>query len=195
MSNQVLLDLQAAHAFDAAPLRHDLGIYHVPFGELTDVDSPEDRLRGVADRGERTVVVGRPGSGKSSLIEHVLGPTAERVAPILVPVSGEPSDLAGNVQGVAGLIIQTIVDHSHLPERDRTSALKSAASTRSIQPSTRTNRLTVGSLDGSRAQSGYRPASPADPGAATHSTGQPRSRRPAPHTHPGRRPDASPCVR
>jgi energy-coupling factor transporter ATP-binding protein EcfA2 len=144
MSHQVLLDLQAAHAFDAAPLRHDLGIYHVPYGELTGVDSPEDRLRGVADRGERTVVVGRPGSGKSSLIEHVLGPTAEGVAPILVPVSGEPSDLAGNVQGVAGLIIQTIVDHSHLPERDRTSALESAASTRSVQPSTRTNRLTLG---------------------------------------------------
>ncbi|MCZ7532453.1 MAG: hypothetical protein M5U23_03435 [Acidimicrobiia bacterium] len=144
MSHQVLLDLQAAHAFDAAPLRHDLGVYHVPFGELTGVDSPEDRLRGVADRGERTVVVGLPGSGKSSLIQHVLGPAADGVAPILVPVSGEPSDLAGNVQGVAGLIIQTIVDHDNFPERDRTTALESAASTRLVPPSARTSRLSLG---------------------------------------------------
>ena len=34
MSLDLLRRLREVHAFDASPLRHDLGIYHVPFDEL-----------------------------------------------------------------------------------------------------------------------------------------------------------------
>lgn len=144
MSLELLLALQEAHAFDHAPLRHDLGVYHVPFGELTTVTSPEDRLAGAAQRGESTVVVGRPGSGKSSLIEHVLGPASRHVAPILIPVSGEPPDLAASVQGVAGLIVQTIVDQSDLSTRESGTALEGAAATRQLTAPSRTTGLSLG---------------------------------------------------
>ncbi len=128
MSIDLLLELQGAHAFDHSPLRADLAVYHVPFGELTGDDpSPEHDLAGMTLRGERTVVVGSPGSGKSSLIEHVLGPMFEGVAPIWIPVSGEPADLASNVQRVAGLVVQTIAAHASLSDSERASARRAAA--------------------------------------------------------------------
>ena len=34
MSIELLIRLQEAHAFDHAPLRDDLGVYHVPFEKL-----------------------------------------------------------------------------------------------------------------------------------------------------------------
>lgn len=35
MTANLLLTLQEAHAFDPFPVREDLGVYHVPFSELT----------------------------------------------------------------------------------------------------------------------------------------------------------------
>ncbi|MBT8193527.1 MAG: hypothetical protein HKO63_06135 [Acidimicrobiia bacterium] len=135
MSIDLLLELQAAHAFDHAPLRPDLGVYHVPFGELTgDRPSPEDDLAGATLRGERTVVVGPPGSGKSSLIEHVLGPMSEGVAPMWIPVSGEPPELASNVQGVAGLVVQTIGENAALSDSERASARRASAPVQRTDP-------------------------------------------------------------
>lgn len=134
MSYHLLRRLQAAHAFDPSPIRHDLGVYHVPFDELVPGASPEDRLAGATRRGERIAIVG--GSGKSSLIEHVLGPASPGIAPIPVPVFGEPATTVTSVQAVAGLIIQTLVNHAELNEAERFAAL-GAASTRRVVPSRR----------------------------------------------------------
>ena len=38
MSIELLIRLQEAHAFDHAPLRHDLGVYHVPFVKPVQLD-------------------------------------------------------------------------------------------------------------------------------------------------------------
>lgn len=50
MSIELLMRLQEAHAFDHAPLRHDLGVYHVPFEELVPGQTPETTLIGAVRR-------------------------------------------------------------------------------------------------------------------------------------------------
>lgn len=144
MSLQLLRQLQAAHAFDPSPIRHDLGVYHVPFGQLVPGTSPEEHLIGAARRGERIAIVGRSGCGKSSLIQHVLGPAVPEIAPILVPVFGEPAQTVTSVQAVAGLIIQALVDHADLDDRTRTEALGSASGRRVVPSTTRISGLTLG---------------------------------------------------
>ena len=144
MSLDLLRRLREVHAFDASPLRHDLGIYHVPFDELAPGQSPEARLAGAARRGERIAVVGRSGSGKSSLIEHVLGPVASGIAPIPVRVFGEPAHIVTSVQAVAGLIIQTLVDHANLDNTERARALEAASSRRVVSSTGRGGGLTLG---------------------------------------------------
>ena len=152
MSHSLLRQLQSAHAFDPSPLRHDLGVYHVPFDGLAPGSSPENSLAGAARRGEGVAIVGGSGCGKSSLIQHVLGPTVPKVAPIPVPVSGEPADTVTNVRAVAGLIIQTLVDkHVELDDLERGEALRSASTNRVVQSTTRTTGFTLtGSWMGAR---------------------------------------------
>lgn len=144
MSLHLLRRLQAAHAFDPSPIRHDLGAYHVPFDQLAPGPSPEDRLSGAAKRGERVAIVGRSGSGKSSLIEHVLGPAVPGIAPIPIPVFGEAVATVTSVQAVAGLIIQTLVDHADLNHSERVDALRSASTRRVVPSAIRTSGLTLG---------------------------------------------------
>ena len=144
MSLHLLLQVQAEHAFDPSPIRHDLGAYHVPFGQLAPGTSPEERLAGAAQRGERIAVVGHSGCGKSSLIQHVLGPAVPEIAPIPVQVFGEPAPTVTSVQAVAGLIIQTLVDHADLDDRARTEALGSASTRRVVPSTTRISGLTLG---------------------------------------------------
>ena len=144
MSLRLLRQLQAAHAFDPSPIRHDLGVYHVPFDQLAPGTSPEERLAGATRRGERIAIVGRSGCGKSSLIQHVLGPAAPEVAPIGVPVFGEPALTVTSVQAVAGLIIQTLVDHADLDDQARAEALESASTRRVVPSTTPISGLTLG---------------------------------------------------
>jgi len=92
MSAERLVALQEAHAFDPFPVREDLGIYHVPFGRLVGTNHAEETLLDACRRSERVAIVGDSGTGKSSLTASVLGPLAEGVAPVLVPVAVEPTD-------------------------------------------------------------------------------------------------------
>lgn len=158
MSYSLLRRLQAAHAFDPSPLRHELGVYHVPFDGLAPGTSPEHSLAGAARRGEGVAIVGGSGCGKSSLIQHVLGPTVPAVAPIPVPVAGEPADTVTNVRSVAGLIIQTLVDnHVELDDLKRSEALRSASPNRVVPSTTRTTGLTLtGGWMGARLQAEVR---------------------------------------
>ncbi len=144
MSIELLNRLQEAHAFDHAPLRRDLGVYHVPFYELIPGENPETILAGVARRGERAAVVGQSGSGKSSLIEHVLGPLTSGIAPIAVPIFAEPYKVVTNVQAVAGLIIQTLADRADLGDQERAEALEGASAKRTISRRRRITGLNMG---------------------------------------------------
>lgn len=162
MSLDLLRRLRAVHAFDHAPTRHDLGVYHVRFEELAPNGSPEENLASAARRGERIAVVGPSGSGKSSLIEHVLGPTEPGIAPILLPVFRESVEVVTSVQAVAGLIIQTLVDYADLTDTGRRDALRRAAPKRVVSSRSRTGVSVGGSWMGAGLSIGVRRQAPGD---------------------------------
>lgn len=86
MSQQLLTHLADHYTFDGSPSFADLGAYHVPFDELAGGSRVEARIGAGAARGERIVILAASGSGKSSIISHVLGPAVSGIAPIVVPV-------------------------------------------------------------------------------------------------------------
>ena len=75
------------YAFESSPTRHDLGALHVPFDDLTQPGQTEARLDAAVRRREPVALIGASGSGKSSAIAHMLGPLAESVAPLFVPLA------------------------------------------------------------------------------------------------------------
>lgn len=133
MSRPLLLRLQREHAFDHRPPSRNLGVYHVPYRQLTG-QPLEDRLGNAVRRGECVAVVGASGSGKSSLIQHVLGPAEEGIAPIMVPIAVESVDI-GDLGEVVALIVQAIEKAiGDLPDAVMEGALGSVAPTRSVGP-------------------------------------------------------------
>lgn len=90
MSLALLQQLRAANAFDHYPLFEALGELHVPFDSLVPGARVEARLDEALRRRGRVALVGGSGSGKSSVVSHVLGPMVEGLAPILIPVGVLP---------------------------------------------------------------------------------------------------------
>lgn len=119
MSGEVLRRLQAAHAFDAAPLRSSMHELHVPFDELTGSRGCEARLLDAVRGGHRVALVGLSGSGKTSVTESVLGPLVEGLAPIPVPVYVETPEIATDpamfARHIVGLVRRWV--HDGLPRQ------------------------------------------------------------------------------
>ena len=99
--------LRDNYAFDATPKFNDVGVYHVPFESMSAGTPVERRFRDGALRGERIALIGDSGCGKTSLVSYVLGPTAESVAPILVPVHSLEHD-ATKENLIADMIISQL---------------------------------------------------------------------------------------
>lgn len=127
MSMELLLALQEAHAFDPFPVRDDLGVYHVPFSELAGGGHVEQSLGDGCRRFERIAIVGDSGTGKSSLTASVLGPLAEGVAPVVVPVAIEPNETVSEPRAmfahVAAVIARVAADAAALSPSERYEAL------------------------------------------------------------------------
>ena len=96
------------YAFESSPTRHDLGALHVPFDELTRNGQTEARLDAAVRRREPVALIGASGSGKSSVIAHVLGPLAEGVAPLFVPLAAMPSETIDTPSHLADHLLATI---------------------------------------------------------------------------------------
>jgi hypothetical protein len=149
VSLELLTHLQREHAFDPTPVRDDLGIYHVPFTELVGDTHPERTLHEACLRHERVALVGESGTGKSSLTASVLGPIAEGVAPIIVPVAREAFEVVREPRTMfahlAGVIAAYAEEASLLDDVARDAALSRATAQRPIgRAAGRSARVTLG---------------------------------------------------
>jgi hypothetical protein len=110
MSTDLLTALQAANAFEAAPVLRELHELHVPFDELATLPptmrgSWESALDAALRRRERVAVLGASGDGKSSLMQYVLRPTVEGLFPLPVPVAlADPSVVSDPVAFAAHVV-------------------------------------------------------------------------------------------
>lgn len=166
MSLDLLLQLQSAHAFDPTPMRDDLGAYHVPFAELVDKTHPERTLLEAALRAERVALIGDSGAGKSSLTARVLGPLAEGLAPIVVPVARESYDVVRDPRAMFAHLVSVISAHAQqaslVDNRARDDVLANVAWQRPVGRSGgRSGRLTIGWMGAQIGAELARQASPA----------------------------------
>jgi hypothetical protein len=123
VSSADLLALWEGHAFDPAPALDELYRYHVPFDDLTGHPVCETPLSRAIRRGEQVALVGGSGSGKSSVIGHVLGPLVEGLAPLPIPVAVERPEVAKDPVEFAGHVVRTVaryVEHAHPKDASRT---------------------------------------------------------------------------
>jgi hypothetical protein len=130
--------LDAEKAFTSMRRFEDLPLYHVPFDELAGNDGTEAALRRAVDARRGVTVVGRAGSGKSSVIAHVLGPLAEDLGEQLVPVrvlvgTGDEV-LARDVKRFAQQVITTVTGYVTQMEEEDRDKFRTAASDREQQP-------------------------------------------------------------
>ena len=102
-----LRDLQAAAAFDPSPLRADLPRTHVPFEDLVPGANVETNALDALCHTERIAVVGPTGSGKSSLIGHLLAGT-DRVAGIRVSVEAQSPEVVTEPAAFAGHVLREL---------------------------------------------------------------------------------------
>ena len=100
--------LANAYAFESSPRRADLGVLHVPFDELTGSNQTEARLSASVRRHEPIALIGASGCGKSSVMAHVLGPTAEGVVPVYVPLAAAPSRTVDTPEHLADHLLMTL---------------------------------------------------------------------------------------
>lgn len=82
------------NAFNPNPLHATLSALHVPFDAMLGTGACERVVDRAVRQGRRVALVGATGTGKSSVIEHVLGPLVEGLAPLTVPVALERPEIA-----------------------------------------------------------------------------------------------------
>jgi hypothetical protein len=100
--SELLARAVAKAAFKAARPLHELAELHVPFAELGFEAHPEEAVSGaIAEQAGLTLLVGRPGNGKSSVLARVANTLANAPAsadrsylPLFVPVAPRGEDAA-----------------------------------------------------------------------------------------------------
>lgn len=108
MSFEQLTKLYQKQAFEPRPLQDWFTATHVPFDELFQTDTIERRVRDTAAAGGRVAVIGRSGTGKTSLVEHALN--HEALLPIWMHVAVEKPELVVEPMGFGQLLVTAIID-------------------------------------------------------------------------------------
>ena len=160
MTDNILAILQDSHVFDPAPKPIDLGVYHVRFDEITGTENTEAVLARSVRVPERVAIVGRSGSGKSSVMGYVFGPMEEDIAPIRIPVSAETPDTIVTTNGFAHHVVRTVSnyarDASLMSETDRRRMVEGATASEQLGGDAKSAKLalTPGWLAGNAELSG-----------------------------------------
>ena len=110
--------LQERYVFEATPTSSDLAALHVPFDDLTGSEGTEARFEQALRRSERVALIGKSGSGKSSVIAHVLGPLAEGLAPMPVPVAAMPTEAIDGPSSLIDHLVDTVARNARAANVD-----------------------------------------------------------------------------
>jgi Cdc6-like AAA superfamily ATPase len=138
VSHKQLLEVEASRALEATRRFEDLAFYHVPFDELNGDQHTESTLTRLVANGDRVVVVGASGSGKSSVISSVLGPLAtelpNRIVPLRVPVAAESDETVTEPGALARHLVRYV---TRWASRDRFSPEEQEEFERGVADATR----------------------------------------------------------
>ncbi len=110
MSYKQLADVYRDHAFDPRIVQDWFTATHVPFDDLFSTNAIEGRVRDSAKHGGRVAVIGRSGTGKTSLVHHAI--YAPGLAPIWMHVAVEKPELIIEPIGFGRLLLSAIVDNA-----------------------------------------------------------------------------------
>lgn len=146
MSLAALEVLRAQRAFQPLRTFDELPLYHVPFDDICGGTRHESALlRAVTER-RRTTVIGRRGSGKSSLIATVLdpfGPLPDQFIPIRVPVATAAENVITDPGELARLVTRIVADSiGQLDDQTRETTRNRAAE--SVKTTLRPRRISGG---------------------------------------------------
>jgi hypothetical protein len=110
VSYKQLANLYREHAFDPRIVQDWFTATHVPFDDLFSTNAIEGRVRDSAEHGGRVAVIGRSGTGKTSLVHHAIH--APGLAPIWMHVAVEKPELITEPLGFGRLLLSAIVDNA-----------------------------------------------------------------------------------
>jgi hypothetical protein len=123
LSFEQLEALRRARAFEQAPVRSELHELHVPFDTLVDGGGGggpwEASLDAALRRGERAALIGASGNGKSSLMQYVLRPTVDLLAPLAIDLRWEDRTMVTEPAAFAAHIVARVHRYvqASLPKR------------------------------------------------------------------------------
>jgi Cdc6-like AAA superfamily ATPase len=140
MSNEILTQLLATHAFDGSPLHVDMPAFHVPFDDPGRTGTESSVLR-AARSTERLGLRGPIGCGKTSVLRYTLDDPTGAIAPIWISVAFDDDQVVLDVRRFAAHLIQSVVRDAQragtLTARDRDTILTAAAARRPLPGSER----------------------------------------------------------
>lgn len=131
MTASALSRLRAERAFQPLRTFEELPVYHVAFDDIRGDDHHEARLADALAARRRATVVGRRGSGKSSLIAAVagmFGPLPERFVPVRVAVATAADEVVTDPGEFARLVTRLVAAGiAQLGDDERTAARRRTA--------------------------------------------------------------------
>jgi Cdc6-like AAA superfamily ATPase len=131
------------HAFDPRPIPDLYQFTHVAFDELLGGVEVEARLVTAAAGLRRVALIGKSGTGKTSVVRYALAENVENIAPIWLQVAPEDPETVSDLTKFGRYLVETIVhfasvERDILSRKDAQQSLGEAAGERYIKAGRRT---------------------------------------------------------
>ncbi|WP_040156408.1 hypothetical protein [Mobilicoccus massiliensis] len=127
MSFSQLRRLDLGRAFNPAPRLHELPSVFVPFDTLTGERTVEHAARTALTHRRRVALIGATGSGKSSVIGHVLAEAGDDLFGLRVPVSIEEPEVAVEPEAFLAHLLRHLREEALKTRPDSRRAIDKAA--------------------------------------------------------------------